>query len=269
MVKKTVKQQTTKIKQQTQKIRQNKKNTLSNKDYVIFFDDDFTNNINPFRQSFPLIKSILVPDNKPYNQILRGKPDFYYPMMFLKKYKNNKYAQELVKGLTIEKSYNVCSECHNSTGQGISIKEINKIIKWSNNYTDKSRTALFDWDKTISVCNGIFLPENVKNSQYKLTGNFSPIDIAQYFAGTKQRFDALQIMFFHLRKNSIDCKIFTNNGWGQLVKGREHDFQFFLNIVRILDPQMKEGDIIYGNGDKENTFKINDSLMNLYKSIKL
>ena len=267
MVKKT----TVRIKQIQNKTKKQKKssnNTLSTKDSLVFFDDDFYGNINPFRQSFPLIKSILVPD-KPYNQILRGKPDFYYPMMFLKKYKNNKYAQELVKGMTIEKSFNVCEECHNSTGQGITIKEINKIIKWSNNYTDKSRTVLFDWDKTISVCNGIFLPENVKNFQYKLTGNFSPIDIAQYFAGTKQRFDALQIMFFHLRKNSIDCKIFTNNGWGNLVKGREQDFHFFLNIVRVLDPQMKETDIIYGNRDKEKTFKITESLMKLYKSIKL
>ena len=92
-------------KNKTKKIKNN--NTLTTKDSLIFFDDDFTNNINPFRQSFPLIKSILV-NNNPYNQILQGKPDFYYPMMYLKKYKNNKYAQELVKGLTIEKSYNLC-----------------------------------------------------------------------------------------------------------------------------------------------------------------
>ena len=250
----------------TKKIRTNKTNKLTNKDTVIFFDDDFYGNINPFRQAFPLIKSILVPD-KPYNQILLGKPDFYYPMMYLKKYKNNKYAQELVKGLTIEKSYNLCDECLNSTGQGISIKEIKNIIKWSNKIAIKSRTMFFDWDKTISVCNGIFLPENVKNQQYKLNGNYSSIDIAQYLSGTIERFNALQLMFFHLRRNGVDCKIFTNNGWGNKVKGKERDFYFFLNIVRILDPQMTEYDIIYGNRNKEHTFKESESLMELYKSI--
>ena len=86
-------------------------------------------------------------------------------------------------------------------------------------------------------------------------------------AGTKERFDALQFMFFHLRKNGVDCKIFTNNGWGNLVKGREKDFQFFLNIARVFDPQMKEDDIIYGNRNKEKTFKENVGLMKLYKSI--
>ena len=190
---------------------------------------------------------------------MRGKPDFYYPMMFLKKYKNNKYAQELVKGMTIEKSFNLCDECLNSTGQGISIKEMKQIIKWSNKPSIKTRTVFFDWDKTISVCNGIFLPEN--------TNDFSTTDIAQYLAGTKERFDALQFMFFHLRKNGVDCKIFTNNGWGNLVKGREQDFQFFLNIARVFDPQMKEDDIIYGNRNKEKTFKENVGLMKLYKSI--
>ena len=255
-----------KVKQnKTKKIRNVRKYTLSNKDSIVFFDDDFYNNINPFRQSFPLIKSILV-NNNPYNQILQGKPDFYYPMMYLKKYKNNKYAQELVKGLTIEKSYNLCDECRNSTGQGISIKEIKNIIKWSNRPTIKSRTILFDWDKTISVCGGIFLPENT-NKQYKLTGNYSFIEIAQYLAGTKERYDALQFMFFYLRKNGVDCKIFTNNGWGYIDKKTEKNFQFFLNIIHIFDPQMKKEDIIYGNGNKEKTFKESASLMKLYKSI--
>jgi hypothetical protein len=187
-------------------------------------------------------------------------------MMFLKKYKNNKYAQELVKGMTIEKSFNLCDECLNSTGQGISIKEMKQIIKWSNKPSLKTRTVFFDWDKTISVCNGIFLPENT-NKPYNFINDFSPLDIAQYLAGTKERFDSLQFMFFHLRKNEVDCKIFTNNGWGNLVKGREQDFQFFLNIARVFDPRMKENDIIYGNRNKEKTFKENADLMKLYKSI--
>ena len=263
-------------KMKRKRIKQNKtkknknNNILTTKDSLIFFDDDFTNNINPFRQSFPLIKSILVPDNKPYNQILHGKNSFYYPMMFLKKYKNNRYAQELVKGMTIEKSFNLCDECNNITSQGISIKETKKIINWANNSHQPNRSVLFDWDKTISVCNGIFLPENtnkwIKNID-KFDDIYSTTEIAQYLSGTIERFNALQLMFFHLRKNGVDCKIFTNNGWGFLVKGREKNFHFFLNIVRSLDPQMKEEDIIYGHSNKEKTFKESESLMKLYKSI--
>ena len=258
MVKKT----TIRIKQIQNKTKKQKKtnnNTLSTKDSLVFFDDDFYGNINPFRQAFPLIKSILVPD-KPYNQILRGNPEFYYPIMFFNKYKHNKYAQELVKDMTIEKSYNLGESYFNSTGQGISIKEMKQLIKWSNKSSTKPRTIFFDWDKTISICNGIFLPKSTNK-------NFSVIEVAQYLSGIKKRFDALQLMFFYLRKNNIDCKIFTNNGWGNLVKGSEQNFHYFLDIVRVLDPQMKENDIIYGKRNKEKTFKENNELMKLYKSI--
>jgi hypothetical protein len=264
----------------TKKIKRvNRKNSLHHNDSIVFYDDDFTGNIFPFRKNMNKLKSIHVPENKPYFQILQGNTDFYYPMMFLKKYKHNKYAQELVKGMTLKKSHNLCDECYNVTGQGISIKEINNIIKWATrvnankNNKIKQKTLLFDWDKTISVCNGIFIPNNLsrvydmKNHDDKL---FNHTEMAQYFSGLIERFHALQLMFFHIRKNNINCHIFTNNGWGKCEKNdtpsRKNNFEFFLKIVQVLDPQMKASDIIYGNGDKVETFKKNNYLMGLYHS---
>jgi len=205
-------------------------------------------------------------------------------MLFLKKYKHNKYAQELVKGMTLKKSHNLCDECYNITGQGISKKEINNIIKWTANASAsasananttnkiKQRTLLFDWDKTISVCNGIFIPNNFSGFADTRTHDdniFNHTEMAQYFSGLIERFHALQFMFFHIRKNNINCHIFTNNGWGSCEKNatpsRKNNFEFFLKIVQVLDPQMKASDIIYGNGDKVDTFKKNNYLMGLYR----
>jgi len=259
------------------KTRVNKKNILSNQDTIVFYDDDYSGNINPFRATYPYMKSILVPSNKPYYQILKGNKDFYYPMMFLKKYKDNKYAQCLVKGMVLKKSSNLCNECQNITGQGITIKEIQKIIKWANhkNNLDTPRLILFDWDQTISVCNGIFLPDNIdniddKHNVHNYSNKFTFTEMAHYFAGTLERFNALQFMFFNLRKNGVKCQIFTNNGWGKkrenLKEGEEDkNLNFFLSIVQVLDPQMKESDIIYGNGDKVNTFRKSKSLSSLYR----
>lgn len=227
-----------------------RKNTLHKTDNIVFFDDDFTHNISPFRKSFPLMKSILVPTKKPYSQILKGKSALYYPIMFLKKYKDNKLAQERVNTMSSDK--------YSETGQGISISGIKKIIKWANIPSNKPRTILFDWDKTISVMNRVYLPKLHSNK-------YSADDAAHFFSGTLERFNALQNMFFELHKNNITYFIFTNNGWGHLVTGQEENFYFFLGIVKVLAPHITEKNIIYGEGDKVKTFKENKELMQLYK----
>ena len=69
-----------------------RKNRILNTDSIVFYDDALYN-IEPFRKEFPHLKSILVPTNKTYDQILKGKPSSQYAVMYLKKYKNNNYAK--------------------------------------------------------------------------------------------------------------------------------------------------------------------------------
>ena len=241
-----------------------RKNTLFKSDSVVFFDDDLDRNINPFRDRFPKIKSILIPPSwkKSYTQILKGKSDFYYPMMYSKKYKNNRYAQEIVKDMDMDNSSHLCDQCNNVTNQGITISQTKKIIKWANEPSTKERAVLFDLDNTLSACNLIMRYQYIE----KLEEHAELFEeIAQYISGTIERYDALQLMFFYLRKNGVACKIFTNNGWAK----RENDinFQVFLKIMQAFDPKMKEDDIIFGKNNKEQTFKENKDMMKIYKQI--
>ena len=217
----------------TKKHKYSRKNTLYKTDTLVFVDDNFKENIEPFRKHLPSVKSILVPNK---NKISRKKT-------------NNTLEHELIR-----LKYN-----SKSIGQGISIKNINKIINWSNQINTKPRTILFDWDKTISIVGGIWLPDKNKN-------NYSVIDAAHYFSGTYERFYALQKMFLELHKHNITCYIFTNNPYGSKLINSEN-FYYFLKIVQVLAPNLTENNIIFGNGNKVKTFKENKVLMDLYRSI--
>lgn len=255
------------------------KNTLSNTDSIVFYDDDVISNIEPFRETYPNIKSIIVPHNKPYNQILKGHSHFYYPVMFLKKYKKNRYAQELVKKMRIDETklaINLCDQCENTTNQGITEQEMKKIVKWSKNKKVMEKTVLFDWDNTISVCNGIFMPlesdkDWSKSTEELLKRNlFNEEEVAQYCAGTLERFHALKKMFRILRQNEVHCHILTNNGWGNTTKTNYPLVNvFFLKVIQVLDPWMKITDIIYGRDvGKVQKFKETDFLIKRYNSLK-
>jgi len=242
-------------KSKTQK-RQNKKDTM------LFFDDDYNRNIKPFRDMFPKIKSIYVPPDKPYKQILNDKPDFYYPILFSKKYKDNQYAQQIAKGMDINHSANLCNQCSLRTSQGITISQTKGIIKWANESSlKKERCVLFDLDNTLSICPLIMIPRYTTQCQ---EGKFIVEEIAQYISGTAERYDALLLMFFHLRKNGVACKIFTNNSWAD--KMNKTGFEFLLKIMQAFDPRMKEEDIIYGHYDKVATFKNSKEFMRMYNN---
>lgn len=135
--------------------------------------------------------------------------------------------------------------------------QIKKVIRWAANKSPPhNRMVMFDLDNTLAVCNLIMTIDYVDN--------FSVEEIAKYISGTKERFDALVLMFFTLRKNGVACKILSNNGWTDRVASVK-GFQFFLKIMRVFDPQMTEDDIIYGNNDKVKVFKENQGLMKTYK----
>ena len=250
-----------------------RKNRILNTDSIVFYDDALYN-IEPFRKEFPHLKSILVPTNKTYDQILKGKPSSQYAVMYLKKYKNNNYAKELVKRMTINMSYVACQQCNTTTGQGVSIKEMKNISKWASNKTKNEKTILFDWDKTLSVCDGIYMPvdsDSSKDTEDVLKRKlFTEEEVARYCAGTTERFDALKRMFNTLRANNVNCRIITNNGWGNIGKTKylQSDV-FFLKMLQTIDPWMKHTEIIYGRVDgKVKKFKDDAGLMKHYKTLK-
>ena len=237
-------------------------NRLTTSDRLVFYDDDFDGNILPFRQELPFVKAIHVPDNKPYHQILHGYNAFYYPHMFLKLYPTNRFAQiqdnEIRHIHAKASSSSHLRECSNDTAQALTETNIEQIKNWATTTTTKA-TILFDWDKTLSVMNGLNLAALSGGS-----GAVTYAEAAHYYTGLRSRFDALQSMFALLKRQNIGCFIFTNNPYGHDTKSNHERFLTFLKMVQVLCPTIVADDIIYGHQDKVKTFKRNKRLMEIY-----
>lgn len=262
-------------------------NKFKASDRILFFDDDLEHNIKPFRQRWPGVKAIHVPEGKNYAAILNEAADFHYPRLFAALYPLNQYAQALVAGLTVDKPHNLCDMCETTTGEALTLHDLALITEWANkplplaaatatgqSAAPAKKVVLFDWDKTISICNGINTPDSVANkafddaAKYSQTMPFTFMEMAQYFAGTIERFHALRQMFAELRRNQVRCLIFTNNGWAYVPKtGGPKRFErvnFFTQIAQALDPGITAADIIYGHLDKQAEFGKNKVLQALY-----
>ena len=260
-------------------------NKFKASDRMLFFDDDLEHNIKPFRQRWPGVKAIHVPEGKNYAAILNEAADFHYPRLFATLYPLNQYAQALVAGLTVDKPHNLCDMCETTTGEALTLHDLALITEWANKPLNTTTVAgkgaapakkvvLFDWDKTISICNGINTPDSAANkafdeaAKYSQTMPFTFMEMAQYFAGTIERFHALRQMFAELRRNQVRCLIFTNNGWAFVPKtGGPKRFErvnFFTQIAQALDPGITAADIIYGHLDKQAEFGKNKVLQALY-----
>jgi len=214
---------------------------------IYFYDDDMVN-INLFK-SRKDIKSVWVPNKTP-NPISKNMPAYYYVSMFHKKYPKNKYAKcmldtpPLKPTKKIHTANTICARCNIQTGSGLTINEINKITK------KKASVVIFDWDLTLSVCNGVYTPrlsfanDVIFPDPKKMDYTFE--EMAHFYAGSLERLDAIKTMFKTLRDKGTKIFILTDNGWGN----KPNDFIKFLNIY---DPSLVQCEIIYGNNDKIKT----------------
>lgn len=209
---------------------------------MIYFYDDSKFTINSFKTRKD-IRSVWV-SNKTPNPISKNMNPYYYVSMFHKKYPKNKYALCMlkeppikpVKKIHIENT--ICSRCKIDTGSGLTMNEIHKI-------TNKTaKTVLFDWDLTLSVCNGLYVP-GTDNFVFPKKMDYTLDEMAHFYAGTLQRFEAIKSMFKTLRDNGTKIFILTNNGWGTSPVE-------FVKLLNVYDPALVPDEIIYGNNDKIN-----------------
>jgi hypothetical protein len=204
----------------------------------VYYYDDSEAHIADFKRDHPSVKSILVRNAVP-NPILKGMDSFYYPTLYNRKYPHNKFATALMQNHDIlhpKKRHpaEVCNVCQNVFRSGLTIPEIRRIAK------RKADAVLFDWDFTLSSANGL--------SGYDMEEG-THTEVAQYFAGTMERFKALREMFTELRRRGTKVFILSDNGLAQ--EHRAHDL---LSVAQILDSELKAEDIVYGNGEKAKVF---------------
>jgi hypothetical protein len=213
---------------------------------VAFYDDNI-NTIKAFRKQHPHIKSFHIEQKK--NPILKKNANFYLPLLYSQRYPNNAYAKFLVQDNdsankpTDKNPTRLCEwTCQFSeVGSGMTLSEIKTLL--SNQFD----VILFDWDLTLSTCNGILLDSNANEPM-----NYSYLDVAQFYAGTMERFTALRAMFSELRRRGTKVYILTDNGYmkpNNIDAGMER----FVQLIQQFDAQITSSDVIYGNNDKAKT----------------
>lgn len=212
---------------------------------MIYFYDNNIENIKSFK-SRKDIKSVWV-SNKTPNPISKNMPSYYYVTMFHTKYPKNKYAKCMLDTPPVKPTKKIhilntiCSRCNIGTGSGLTINEIRQITN------KRASTVIFNWDLTLSVCNGIYTPR-LSYSNPIIFPNPNKMDytfeeMAHFYAGSLERLDAIKNMFKVLRERNTNIFILTNNEWAN----KPNEFIKFLNIY---DPALVTNEIIYGNNDK-------------------
>ena len=235
------------------------------KNISIRFYDNQLDIIHQFKTMLKKVETIYIPD-RPNKEILNHSKPKDFTKEFLKKYPNNKFAKYLSSFRNAERSINM----------GFSLYNAEDLIKWSFS-TIQTKVALFDWDGTLSVAEGIILPSNPIDTLTFHNMGINYRDIAIYYCGSEYRFLWLKYMFEVLDKQKVEIFVLTNNPMAaknmNIVRlvglGFLSRFNFY-NVIKEIIPQFKEDNLLCGyetQGIKPQTFMNNPYLNRLYNKI--
>ena len=202
---------------------------------AIFFDNDKKHILN-FEKKLPAILSIKVNETPgiPTSNVTDPNSDIS-KYIEAEDLRDNFYVKLIkILGDNIE-NYDKLS--------GINAADIAKLDAWIRQTAgQKNRAAIFDWDRTITKCEGILLPAVNMPLPEALSllaqSNHIPIegvDIIEEFltfiCGGKERFGAIRKMFNACKDNNINIVILTNNPMCNL-----YGFIFQDTLNRIIKP---------------------------------
>jgi len=228
--------------------------------HVFRFYDNQQDMINQFQAGLKRVESILV-DNNDNKFILNGKSPHEYNNNFLEKYPDNTYAKYLKE-----------IGCTNSLSRiGFSKKDVEDIKRWCKNKKDDNKTVLFDWDGTLSVIEGIYLAQNIRQYGRLYDKIIRDVDIAIYCCGGITRFCMLRKMFTYLRRHNVAVYILTNNPVASVNLGTNQEYAYFrihfYRVVKEIIPNISINNILSGYDTgcfKPQAFFNNEYLRNSY-----
>lgn len=235
----------------------------------IRFYDNYENILQQFKKTLKYVEPILV-SNEPNEEVMRGNNNSkLYTEIFLQMYPNNKFAQYLLSMNNKEMGTTI----------GFSDSEINNLYKWASSNPAKTKIVIFDWDGTLSVIEGINIPENKKNTNHLKMKKITYREIALYYAGTIERLIKIRELFLYLHLKGVHVYILTNNptaacNWSNyrhMGIGEESRYNFY-RVAKVFIPQLKENNIICGyetNGFKPHSFLKNPFLSQSYHNLQL
>lgn len=212
------------------------------KSNVMFFDND-SNNFNGFNDSINILIDDKIPNELVQkNNISKLKPEILQKIQipFAKMVQeinnsnnhNNKYINALV-------SYNM-NEKHMPV-EGFTERHINIVNKWINAHGEKNDLyLLFDWDRTLSVCEGIvFMNDKYIDRFYThdTKQNILP-DILNLLIGSQARYDMLKSFFNEICEiPNLHILVITANPSAQKSN---INYRNFFEMVKLLIPCLTE-----------------------------
>ena len=234
---------------------------------AIRFYDNMSDLIKQFKQTLKYVEPILV-SNKPNEEVLNGSPIAkMYTVEFLKLYPNNKFANYLSSIQTKEFGTNI----------GFNEKDADNLLQWSSRSNIQNKIAIFDWDGTLSVIEGINIPGNLRETAKWKSNGISYREIAIYYAGSKYRLMWLREMFDILHKKKVKIFILTNNpvaatnwqAYSNTGIGSESRYNFY-KVAKQFIPLLKEENVLCGYETKcfkPHSFLKNEELNHSYSQL--
>jgi len=267
-----------------------KREKLSTDDLMVLFDNSALA-ITGVRMVFPKIKCIEVTKPLVYNEIMKGEPCEWYPLMYHRAYPENTFAKWMVDTvndvkLQTEKKFKQLTTLRNRCNGTqipnqkrdkmgyLDFEEMKNICNWANSNQDKERTIIIQLNKLIEIGviahAGYSYDEKLKKYSIKLHPmfNMNPEDIAKYLTGTNERFEAIKHMFECIRKNRVNLFLVdTSAGTYQAEYDTTSQIAWILKYLRVLDPTLRENEFIVGD-TRADAMENSRELMKLYGNLR-
>jgi hypothetical protein len=107
--------------------------------------------------------------------------------------------------------------------------------------------AVFDWDRTLTVVEGLVIPGNREWNDLNRKWPWSITDTMEYLFGGTARLQMLQDMFKWLHNQGVDVFIVTRNNSAVGAK------MAFYDLIRHMDPVFSFDHLIYTSGDAKKS----------------
>lgn len=211
---------------------------------VIFFDNEMRN-CQDMSRNVKNCASVYVDDKSKPDEYSSGK-DY----MEKQATDGNIYAQMTMRELGPE-----LHVCKGITDEIISTK----LTPWiERTHGAENRFAVFDWDRTISVVEGLAIPSRFP---YKGIDEDKFIaDMTKYVLGGDARIQMLIHMFQNILEKDIEVVVLTNNP-SAMPNARQRNT--FLKMIKIIIPQFNDANLLCSYRSPSKSTKFNEYLTSL------